>query len=260
MADEVEHTTDPFLARERQQHDVLAALEVGRMRAGARVDDRMPVDRLHPRVVPAPPQVVALLVVGGGAEPGRAQLAVVERLAHDEALLEVRLVVVGALERGAPVVHRVEEHVVEDDPRAFADDAAVIDDPRVLLADPVVLVGGGGGRAARHPATQQQRGDQPGVHEARRQADPCEPARRREPLVLGARLPAPKLERVERMRDEPEELGLARGPGPRPRPAARGRARRPGWRCAPHAASDRSAGRTPRRRARSPSGRTARRR
>ena len=116
MADEVERATDPLLAGERQQHDVLAALEVGRVRAGARVDDRMAVDGLHPRVVPAAPQVVALLVVRRGAEPGRSQLAVVERLEDDEALLEVGLVVVGALEGRAPVVHRVEEHVVEDDP------------------------------------------------------------------------------------------------------------------------------------------------
>ena len=59
------------------------------MRAGARVDDRMPVDDLHPRVVPSPPEVVALLVVRRRAEPGRLDLAVVERLADDEALLEV---------------------------------------------------------------------------------------------------------------------------------------------------------------------------
>ena len=95
------------------------------------IDDGMVVDGLEARVVPASAQVVALLVVGGRAEPGRQHRAVLELLEHDEALLEVRLVVVGAIERRPPVVHRVEEHVVQDHPAAFADDPAVVDDPGI---------------------------------------------------------------------------------------------------------------------------------
>ena len=209
MAEEVERPAQGLLAGERQQHDVLAALEVGRVRAGSRIDDRVPIDRLHAWVVPASSEVVALLVVGRGAEPGRLDRAVVERLADDEALLEVCLVVVRTLERGAPVVHRVEEHVVQDHPATLADDPAVVDDARVPLPDPVVLVRCSGRGATRDTSPQQERGDEPGIDEARRETDPGEPARRREPLVLRARLPATQLDRVERLGDEPQELGLA---------------------------------------------------
>ncbi len=207
---EVERATDVPLAGERQQHDVLAALEIGRVRPGTRIDHRMPVDRFHPRVVPAASEVVALLVVRGGAEPGRLDRAVVEGLADDEALLEVGLVVVGALERRAPVVHRVEEHVVQDDPPILAHDPAVVDDPRVLRPDRVVSIRRRGGRAARDPATKQQRRDQAGIDQPGGETHPREAAGRREPLVLRARLPAPELERVERLGDEAQELGLAR--------------------------------------------------
>ena len=128
---------------------------------------------LHPRVVPASAEVVALLVVGGGAEPGRLHRAVVERLEDDEALLEVGLVIVGALERRPPVVHRVEEHVVQDDPAALANDPAVVDDPRVARRIVVVALRRGGGRAARDAAPQQQRGDEAGIDEPRRRGRPA---------------------------------------------------------------------------------------
>ena len=154
--DQVERAADVPLARERQQHDVLAALEVGRVRPGARVDDRMAILDLHPRVVPSAAKVIALLVMGRSAEPGGLHRAVVERLEDDEALLEVRLVIVGAVERGAPVVHRVEEHVVEDDPAPLADDPTVVDDPWVAGRDRVVALRRGGRRAARNPTSRQQ--------------------------------------------------------------------------------------------------------
>src|SRR4029453_11080957 len=48
--DQVQGPTDVLLAGERQQHDVLAALEVRRMRPGAGIDDRMAVDGTHPWV------------------------------------------------------------------------------------------------------------------------------------------------------------------------------------------------------------------
>ena len=229
------------------------------MRAGSRIDDRVPIDRLHPRVIPSSSEIVALLVVRRGAEPGRLDRAVVERLADDEALLEVGLVVVRALERGSPVVHRVEEHVVQDDPATLADDAAVVDDARVALPDRVVLVRRRGSGATRHASAQQQRGDESGVDEPCGEADPGESARRREALVLRARLPATQLDGVERLGNEPQELGLAGGRIPDRRKLLRSsspagivtRASRRVFR---------SAGHTPRHTSSPPSGRTVRRR
>ena len=88
------------------------------------------------RVVPAAPQVVARVVVRRAAEPARdgrrRRPAVLE---DDERLLEVGLVVVRAEERRAPVVHAVDEQVVEDDPAVLPHDPAVVDDPLVVLAD-----------------------------------------------------------------------------------------------------------------------------
>ena len=75
-AQQVQRPAQVPLARERQPHDVLAALEVRRVRAGARVDDRVAVHGLEARVVPSPAEVVALLVVGRGAEPGGLRRAV----------------------------------------------------------------------------------------------------------------------------------------------------------------------------------------
>ena len=69
---------------------------------------------------------------------------------------EVSLVIVGTVEGGAPVVHRVEEHVVKDDPATLADDPAVVHDPLVPGRDRFVALRRGGGRAARNPATEEQ--------------------------------------------------------------------------------------------------------
>ena len=60
--EEVERPAQVPLAGERQPHDVLAALEVDRVRAGARVDDRVAVDR--PRAAGRPSG-------GGGRRPSR---------------------------------------------------------------------------------------------------------------------------------------------------------------------------------------------
>jgi hypothetical protein len=208
-ADEVQWPTDVLLARERQQHDVFAALEVRRMRAGARVDDRMAVDGLHPWVVPAAAQVVALLVVGRGAEPRRPEVVALHGLEHDEALLPVRLVVVGTLERRAPVVHRVEEQVVEDHPAAFADDATVVGDRRIVGGDRVVLDRRCGRRPTGHAPPEEQRRDEAGVHQPGGESDAREPTRRVEPTVCRFGTPPAQLERAQRFLDESQELGFA---------------------------------------------------
>ena len=101
--------------RQRSGRHVLAGLEVGRVRARAGVDDRVVADLDQVRVVPAPAELVAGVVVRGAGEPDRPR-TVRGVLEEDERLLQVRLVVVRAGERRAPVVHEVEVHVVEDDP------------------------------------------------------------------------------------------------------------------------------------------------
>ena len=197
-----------LLARERQGHDVFALLEIRRVRPGAREDHRVLAGLGQARIVPAPAQVVALLIVGRGAEPGRADIAVRQRLEDDEALFPVRLVVVRAVERGAPVVHRVEEQVVEDDPRPVAQDPSVVVGLRVLGADVLVLDRGRGRRPARHAAAQEQRRDEAGIHQPRRQADPGQPAGGVELGRARTVPPAGQLHRVHRLGHEPQVLGV----------------------------------------------------
>ena len=68
----------------------------------------MAIGEREGRIVPATAQVVAGVVVGRAPEPARDGLTAIDVLEHDERLLEVGLVVVGTKERGAPVVHAVE--------------------------------------------------------------------------------------------------------------------------------------------------------
>ena len=179
------------------------------MRTGPRIHDRMAVDGLQTRVVPAPPQVVALFVMSCRAEPRGPRGAVRQLLEDDEALLPVGLVVVGAVERRTPVVHRVEEQVVQHDPTTGSDDPAVVRHLRSSLADRAIAPVCRSGRAAGHAAPQQQRRDQSRVDESRRQPDPCEPAGRGEPGPVRAVSPARELDRRHRLRDEAEELQMA---------------------------------------------------
>ena len=65
------------------------------MRAGTGVDDRVVADQADVRVVPAPAELVAAVVVGGAAEPDRSR-PIRGVLEDDERLLEVGLVIVGA--------------------------------------------------------------------------------------------------------------------------------------------------------------------
>ena len=170
---------------QRQLRQVVALLEVRGVRATTREQHRVLAVERDGRVVPATPELVARVVVGGGRDPDRlgALGSVVQEHEH---LLPVRLVVVGTTEGGAVVVHEVEEQVLEDDPAVPADDPTVIHDAGVLLHRGGVLDLGRGGRAARHRAAQQQRDGEPGVHQAREQAHAGEPAGRVEVDPVGS--------------------------------------------------------------------------
>ena len=117
------------------------------------------VDQREVRIVPAPAQVVADLVVRGEDDPPRQRQAVAVDLTRsveeDRDLLPVRLVLVDPGEPGAPVVEGVEEPVLADDPVAVAHDAGVV---RGMARVEVVVLQGqrGDGAAAGHRTAEQQ--------------------------------------------------------------------------------------------------------
>ncbi len=199
---------------ERDREQVLAGLDVRGVRARPGEDDRVVAFALEVRVVPAAPKVGPDLVVRGAAEPDGDDLAVGLLLDEDEALLQVRLVVVGTREGGAPVVRRVEEHVVADGPSGLADDAPVVHEPRVRGADRRVLHLGRGHRPAGDLATDQEREVEAGVDEPRDDPDAREAARCGEPRPTLAPRPAGELRPSERLLHEAQVLPL---PGRRAR-------------------------------------------
>ncbi len=180
------------------------------MRAGARVHDGVLAHALQLRIVPPPSQIVAFLVVCGGREPDRPHLPVVELLEDHEGLLPVRLVVVGPVERRAPVVHRVEEQVLEDDPPFLPDHAPVVRDPGICGADRLVLDRGRGRRAPGHVAPDQERRDRAGVKQPGQQPHAGQSAGRPEDRALGTAVPARELDGVERLLHEAQVAGLTR--------------------------------------------------
>ena len=107
-------------------HDVLAGQVGTGVRSGPGIDDRMLPDELDVRVVPPATQVVAHLVVRGeGDPPGKGRLvALIDQ--EDRHLLPVGLVVVDSAEGRAPVVHRVEVPVLQDDVAAVTRHVPVV--------------------------------------------------------------------------------------------------------------------------------------
>ena len=187
------------------------------MRARTGMDDRVVADLDQVRVVPAPAELVARVVMGRTGEPDRSR-AVRGFLEEDERLLQVRLVIVRARERGAPVVHEVEVHVVQDDPAVGSKDPPVVDVPRVCLADLLVLEMGGRGRAAGYGATEQERGVERRVDEPGEDADAREPAWRVEFRSIRPPIPASEVEAGELLLGEPHREGLAGRGGERHEP------------------------------------------
>ena len=120
--------------------------------------------------------------------------------------------VVRPVERRAPVVHGVDEEIVQHDPAVLADDAAVIHDPGVLGPDPLVALCRRGGRPTGHPAADQERCGEAGIDQAGEQAHASEAARGAEHRATGPSVPAIELEPVHGLRHEPE-IALLAGDG-----------------------------------------------
>ena len=118
LAQDLEEAGQAAEGRDGHLGEVFAALEVRGMRASTSVDDRVVADLHEGRVVPATPQLVPGVVVRRSRDPDRSR-PIGSVLEVDEDLFPVGLVVVGAIERGAVVVHEVEVEVVKADPAGF---------------------------------------------------------------------------------------------------------------------------------------------
>jgi len=158
-----------------------------------------------------------VVVVGGATDPAGDRLRPTPLgrfLENHEDLFEIRLVVVGAEERRTPVVHRVDEQVVEHDPSVAPDDPAVVDDPRIAFADPAVPLGSGGRRAAGDAASDEQRRVETGIDEPGEQADAGQAPGRAEVRSICPTVPPRQREPIHRVVNEPE-IQLLAGPGTR---------------------------------------------
>ena len=208
------------------------------------------------RVVPASSQVVAVVVMRGTAEPARDGRPAVDVLEDHVRLFEVGLVVVRPEERRSPVVHAVDEEVLQHDPPVAPDHPPVVDDALILVADAFVPLRRGRRRPAGDAAAEQQGRVEPGIDQAGEEPHPSEAGRRLEVRSIRATVPAGKLDAVQRLRDEPQVPFLARH---RSLAASRSRVSSPAGTITGRLPPARRAGRTPRHTTRQPSERSARR-
>ena len=109
--------------------DVIPRDEGPGVRARAGEHDRPRALAAELGIVPAPAQVVAVVIVRGERDPRRLRGSVGPFGQVDRDHLPVGLVVVDAAERRAPVVHRVKEPVLQADVAAVADDPPVVGEP-----------------------------------------------------------------------------------------------------------------------------------
>jgi hypothetical protein len=116
----------------------------------------MSVSPLQIGVVLPAAQVVTDLVVGGEGDPGWPGDGFRRIGQEDGDLLPVGLVVVDTAEGRPPVVHRVEEPVLQRDEPPVAGDVTVVGIAIVVGSSPVVLLGRGR-RAAGHSPSYEQR-------------------------------------------------------------------------------------------------------
>ena len=145
------------------------------MRSSAGEHDRMPAtNQRQVWIVPAPPEIIADLVMGGEHDPpreGRALLVCFTGAVEiDGHLLPVRLVLVHTGESGSPVVERVEVPVLAHDPIAITHDPRVVGRPIRLKM--VVLEGeGSDGTATGNGPSKEQRDPAQGVDGPSREPD-----------------------------------------------------------------------------------------
>ena len=153
-------------------HQVLALAEVAGMGARAGVDDRVSLaGLLHFRIVPATAQVIAAEIMRGKRHPARLRRRISFVAEVDEDLFPVRFVIVDAMERRAPVIHGIEEQVVQDEIASVPKDAAIIRPARIRTLHAGVFHLRGRGGAAGHSPAEEQRQREYAVEDARQQPD-----------------------------------------------------------------------------------------
>ena len=152
-----------------------------------------------------------MVVVGRERDPDRLWGAVPALGEVDRDHLPVALVIVDAAECGAPVVHRVEEPVLQAHVAALSDDASVVRE--AVRLEPFAIRGlGRGGHPRRHLAAQQQRRPHPSVDQPTEHAGGGEPGGGAESLT-GQHPPAQVLGMTERLLDEAKEQWPVAIPG-----------------------------------------------
>jgi hypothetical protein len=145
------------------------------VRAGADEDHRVSVSPLQIRVVLPAAQVITDLVMGGESDPGRPGDGFRRIGQEDGDLFPVGLMVVDTTEGRPPVVHRVQEPVLQRDEPPVPGDVTVVGIAIVVGSSAVILLGRSR-RAAGHPPPYQQRKPEARVNQPAQQADDGEPA------------------------------------------------------------------------------------
>jgi hypothetical protein len=183
------------------------------VRARPREGDGVQALAAQLRVVPAAAQVGSLVVVRGERHPGGPRRAVRALGEVDRDQLPVGLVVVDAAELRPPVVHGVEEPVLQADVAALAHHAPVV---REAVGLEVLAVGDlrSGGEARPHGAPQQQGAAERRIDEASQHPGGGEPGARGEPCP-GLAPPAAQGGAGERSVDEAQRQRPARVRGAR---------------------------------------------
>jgi hypothetical protein len=147
------------------------------------------VDELQVGVVDASAQIVSHLIVGREGYPGQLRVTAVNGFGEEERdLLPVRLMIVDSAEGRSPVVHRVEEPVLQDEVSGVANGTHVVggcQPSRLLVADVRRRCEAAGNFAAHDQGKSHDRIDEPTEH-----ADHGEGAATLEPCAIRATTPA----------------------------------------------------------------------
>src|SRR5215211_766389 len=133
----------------------------------------MLADLLEFRVVPTAPETISGLFVGGVGHPLWEDLAGLRLGEVDEDLLPIRLVIVGTEKVAPPVIERVEQPVLQDDPAGLPNHPTVVLVVFLLLHQITVNYTLSLHVFSRHPTSEQQSQREECISEARDVSHSC---------------------------------------------------------------------------------------